>query len=122
MNHLNCEQYLFRPPFVLAVAALMAAAPTSAPTGHRAYTALIAAPVYHGVFNRLLKKYVNGWGLNNYPGLKADQKEFDQYLELLSKNPPTASAGKADQPAYWLNAYTAYPIKPILKYYPLQEH
>jgi len=112
MNRLNRKQRRFLPLLALAVASLGASAtPAAAPA---------AAPVDHSAFDRVLKKYVNGQGLVNYKALKADPKEFNQYLELLSKNPPTGRAGKADQMAYWMNAYNAYTIKLILEHYPLK--
>ena len=47
-----------------------------------------AAPVDHSAFDKLLKKYVNDKGLVDYKGFKSDGKCCDQYLDMLSKNPP----------------------------------
>ncbi|WP_277236607.1 DUF547 domain-containing protein [Hymenobacter sp. YC55] len=91
--------------------ALAAAGPTTAP---------VAEPVDHSAFDKLLKKYVNDQGLVNYKAWKNDQAAFNQYLALLSKNPPTASWSKAEQMAYWINAYNAYTIRLILDHYPVQ--
>ena len=91
-------------------AARPAAGTLTAPTG----------TVDHGAFDRLLKKYVNAQGLVNYKGLKADQAALNQYLALLSKNPPAATAPKAEQMAFWINAYNAYTIRLILDHYPLK--
>ena len=83
--------------------------------------AVAAGPVVdHGSYDRLLKKYVTDKGLVNYKGFKADEKEFNQYLALLSKNPPAANWSKAEQMAYWINAYNAYTIRLILDHYPVQ--
>lgn len=89
---------------------LPAASPLDAPT----------ATVDHSAYDRLLKKYVNAQGLVDYKGLKADQTAFNQYLALLSKNPPAATAPKAEQMAFWINAYNAYTIRLILDHYPLK--
>lgn len=78
------------------------------------------APVDHGDFDRLLKKYVDEKGLVNYKGFKSDEKAFNQYLDLLSKNPPTDKTPKNEQMAYWINAYNAYTIRLILDHYPLK--
>ncbi|MBC6698431.1 DUF547 domain-containing protein [Hymenobacter sp. BT190] len=78
-----------------------------------------AAPDHSG-FDKLLKKHVNSKGQVNYKGFKADQKEFNQYLTLLSKNAPTAAWSKQEQMAYWINAYNAYTIRLILDHYPVQ--
>jgi Protein of unknown function, DUF547 len=79
-----------------------------------------AAPVDHSTYDRLLRKYVSDKGLVNYKAWKGDQKELNQYLDLLSKNPPGANWSKAEQMAYWINAYNAYTIKLILNHYPVE--
>ncbi|TAE28628.1 MAG: DUF547 domain-containing protein [Cytophagales bacterium] len=83
---------------------------------------LASAPlnVDHSGFDRLLKKYVNDKGMVNYKGFKKDEKEFDAYLDLLSKNPPTDQWSKNDQVAFWINAYNAYTIRLILDHYPVK--
>ncbi len=95
-------------------------APEVAPGAGRASVGLLAPPVDHSAYDRLLKKHVNENGLVNYKGFKADQKEFDQYLDLLSKNPPAKSWSKNEQMAYWINAYNAYTIRLVLNHYPVQ--
>jgi Protein of unknown function, DUF547 len=67
-----------------------------------------------------LKKHVNEQGMVNYKGFKKDEKEFNAYLDLLSKNPPADKWSKDEQLAYWINAYNAYTIRLILDYYPLK--
>ena len=80
-----------------------------------------AASVDHGAFDRLLKKHVNTRGLVDYKGIKADEKELNQYLDLLSKNPPSAgNLSKNEAMAYWINAYNAYTIRLILDHYPVK--
>ena len=96
----------------------LSASPT--PSHPTAVSAVAAAPVDHSAFDKLLKKYVNDKGMVNYKGLKADQKEFNSYLNMLSKNPPAASWSKQEQMAYWINAYNAYTIRLILDHYPLK--
>nr|WP_293837481.1 DUF547 domain-containing protein [uncultured Arsenicibacter sp.] len=78
------------------------------------------AAVDHSAYDRLLKKYVNEKGLVNYKGFKSDEKVFNDYLAMLSKNPPAASWSKNEQMAYWINAYNAYTIRLILDHYPLK--
>ena len=79
-----------------------------------------AAPVDHSTFDKLLKKYVNDKGLVNYKGFKSDVKVLDQYLDMLSKNPPASSWSKNEQMAYWINAYNAFTIKDVVKHYPIE--
>ncbi|WP_072053012.1 DUF547 domain-containing protein [Hymenobacter terrenus] len=85
-----------------------------------AVTPPAAVGIDHSAYDKLLKKYVNDKGLVNYKGFKADEKTFDQYLDLLNKNPPAASWSKGQQMAYWINAYNAYTIRLILNHYPVQ--
>ncbi|WP_082685249.1 DUF547 domain-containing protein [Hymenobacter sedentarius] len=87
---------------------------------HKALASHAATAVDHSAYDRLLKKYVNEKGLVNYKGLMADQKDFNRYLDLLSKNPPAASWSKHEQMAYWINAYNAYTMRLVLDHYPVQ--
>lgn len=120
MNHL-----LKIPRLILLTTAAIAAAPTAfgvppAAAPRAPAAALAGALVDHGAYDKLLKKYVNDQGLVNYKGFKADQPALTQYLALLSKTPPAASWPKADQMAYWINAYNAYTIQLILTHYPVK--
>ncbi len=85
-----------------------------------AFKSTTVGPIDHSGYDRLLKKYVNEKGQVNYKGFKADEKEFNQYLDLLSKNPPAANWSKNEQMAYWINAYNAYTIRLILDHYPVK--
>ncbi|GAB2595094.1 DUF547 domain-containing protein [Spirosoma areae] len=85
-----------------------------------AFTNVDTAPVDHSSYDRLLKKYVNEKGLVNYKGFKSEEKAFNQYLDMLSKNAPAASWSKNEQMAYWINAYNAYTIRLILDHYPVK--
>lgn len=122
MNNLKTATRRFLPLLLAATLAALTAlgAPAPASAGRRAPAAPTAGPVDHSAFDRLLKKHVNGQGLVSYKGFQADEKEFNQYLALLSKNPPAAGLGKADQMAYWINAYNAFTIRLILDHYPLK--
>ena len=85
-----------------------------------AFTHTGTAPVDHSAYDKLLKKYVNEKGLVNYKGFKSEEKVFNQYLDMLSKNAPATSWSKSEQMAYWINAYNAYTIRLILDHYPLK--
>ena len=103
------------------LSALAITGPGPNPVPAPAYAAAATgALVDHSAYDQLLKKYVNAQGLVNYKGLKADEKAFNQYLELLSKNPPAADWSRGDQMAYWINAYNAYTIRLVLNYYPIK--
>ena len=113
---------LFTAAWLLGSApALTAFAGPKVPLATPAARATVApAAVDHSAYDKLLKKYVSSKGLVNYKGLKADEKALDQYLAILSKNPPAASWSKPEQMAFWINAYNAYTIRLILDHYPLK--
>lgn len=78
------------------------------------------SPPSHEPFTRLLKSHVTNTGKVNYRGFIKDSIEFSKYLKRLSDNPPQKSWNKNDQMAYWINAYNAFTIKLIMKYYPVK--
>ncbi len=70
----------------------------------------------HGLFDRLLKKYVRN-GVVEYQGFKQEEAVLDEYLKLLEAVPPdrlTTQEGFA----FYINAYNAWTIKLILSGYP----
>lgn len=75
----------------------------------------------HEVFDALLKKNVSSEGKVNYKGFIKDSVVLNQYLNQLSKSRPNEKTWtKQEQMAYWINAYNAFTIKLILKYYPIK--
>jgi len=75
----------------------------------------------HEAFDALLKKYVSAEGKVNYRGFIKDSVNLNYYLNLLSKTPPDVKTwSKEEQMAYWINAYNAFTIKLIIKYYPIK--
>jgi Protein of unknown function, DUF547 len=74
----------------------------------------------HEIYDRLLKKHVTADGKVNYKSFSKDSVELNKYLKLLSVSPPDAKTwSRYEQMAYWINAYNAFTIKLILKYYPV---
>ena len=108
----------------LAAAGLAAAAvllPGLNPVPTPTYAVPATSPVAdHSAFDQLLRRHVNAQGLVDYEGFKTDEAAFNDYLALLSHHPPAASWPRADQLAYWLNAYNAYTIRLILNHYPVR--
>jgi Protein of unknown function, DUF547 len=75
----------------------------------------------HELFDALLKKHVSVTGKVNYKGFIKDTVALNQYLNLLSKTPPDEKTWtRQEQMAYWINAYNAFTIKLITKYYPVK--
>jgi len=78
------------------------------------------APPSNEIYTRLLKRNVNNMGRVDYKGFIRDSVELDKYLKLLSDHPPQKSWSRNEQMAYWINAYNAFTIKLITKYYPIK--
>ncbi len=75
----------------------------------------------HEIWNNLLKKNVTADGKVNYKGFIKDSVEFNKYLKLLTNNPPNEKTWSVnEQKAFWINAYNAFTIKLIAKYYPIK--
>ncbi len=75
----------------------------------------------HRLWDSLLKKYCDDRGFVNYRAWKAsptDVGQLDKYLAQLSTANPALNANKANQFAYWINAYNAVTVKGILREYP----
>jgi len=77
-------------------------------------------PPSHADFTRLLKKNVSEQGKVNYQGFIKDSVELNKYIKLLSANPPQKNWSRNEQMAYWINAYNAFTIKLVTKYYPIK--
>ncbi len=75
----------------------------------------------HEILDKLLKKNVTADGKVNYKAFVKDSIELNKYLLLISANPPDEKSwSRYEQMAYWINAYNAYTIKLIIKYYPIK--
>jgi Protein of unknown function, DUF547 len=73
------------------------------------------------IYDRLLKKHVSADGKVDYQGFVRDTLELNKYLRLLSTHPPIESTwSESEQMAYWINAYNAFTIKLITRYYPIK--
>lgn len=81
---------------------------------------LVAAPPSHTSWDNLLKKNVSADGKVNYKAFIRDSVELNKYLKLLSDNPPAAGWAPNQEKAFWINAYNAFTIKLIIKYYPVK--
>jgi hypothetical protein len=78
-------------------------------------------PPSHQIFNRLLSKNVSAAGNVNYRAFIKDSVELNKYLFLLSHTPPDEKTwSKKEQQVYWINAYNAFTIQLVMKYYPIK--
>lgn len=75
----------------------------------------------HEIWNTLLKKNVSADGKVNYKVFIKDSVELNKYLKILSENAPNEKTWTVnEQKAYWINAYNAFTVKLITKYYPIK--
>ncbi len=75
----------------------------------------------HSPYDRVLKQYVHN-GLVDYRGLKAHPEDLHIYLKQLETLDPEIYQhwSRADQIAFWINAYNAITLEGILRHYPIQ--
>jgi len=77
--------------------------------------------INHQSYNQLLQTFVNDRGQVNYGAWKNNQaavQALDAYLATLSRANPQLGSQRANQLAFWINAYNAVTIKGILREYP----
>lgn len=72
----------------------------------------------HSLYNAVLKRHVKGDKVD-YKSLKAD-KDFQTYLDQLSKANPDALPSREEKIAFWINAYNAFTLKLIIDNYPVK--
>lgn len=76
--------------------------------------------INHEEWSTLLAKYVDKQGNVDYQAFQEEEQKLNQYLDLLSQNPPGADQSQNQQLTYWINAYNAFTVKLILNHYPLK--
>jgi hypothetical protein len=78
-------------------------------------------PPSHEIYDRLLKKYVTADGKVNYKAFIKDSVELNKYLAIISATTPDEKTwSKNEQMVFWINAYNAFTIKLVTKYYPIK--
>jgi len=84
--------------------------------------AVAAAFGQHETWDRVVKKHVNAVGEVNYAALKTDRADLDAYVKWLGEvspeNQPAQFPSKADELAYYINAYNGFTTAGVVKGYP----
>lgn len=84
--------------------------------------AAAAASGQHETWDRVVKKHVSAIGEVNYGALKTDHADLDAYVKWLGEvspqKQPTDFPTKADELAYYINAYNAFTTAGVVKGYP----
>jgi hypothetical protein len=84
-------------------------------------TILKATAPSHDAWDKLLKAHVTAEGKVDYKGFIKDSVALNAYLKTLSDNPPDTNKWTInEQKAFWINAYNAFTIKLVTKYYPIK--
>jgi Protein of unknown function, DUF547 len=80
-----------------------------------------AKPIAHEQWDVLLKKYVKPDGFVQYKAWIQDSASLNRYLDLVrSAHPNDKNWSRAEQMAYWINAYNAFTVQLILRNYPVE--
>jgi hypothetical protein len=90
-------------------------------TGENKKVANSVEPPSHALWTDLLQKHVQSDGLVNYRGFQEDSVQLKMYLNALKNScPEEGSWSQEEQLAFWINAYNAYTIDLIIRYYPVE--
>ena len=77
--------------------------------------------VNHQSWDALLQQYVSPQGRIDYQGFQKDQSKLEAYIESLAQSTETINTQtKAQQLAFWINAYNACTVKLICDNLPLE--
>lgn len=76
----------------------------------------------HEVWDRVVKKHVSAIGEVNYGALQSGRADLDAYVKWLGEvspeNQPARFPSKADELAYYINAYNAFTTAGVVNAYP----
>ena len=92
----------------LAAATLAAAAPSAPPAG------ATAGPFSHAALDTVLTRFVHGERVD-YGGLSRDRGALDRYLAAVATADP-GPWGRAEQIAFWIDAYDAGVLAGVLRH------
>lgn len=73
----------------------------------------------HQIWDALVHQFVDDYGFVDYKGFKEAENQLDEYLNLITHNPPQSSWSNHQKLAYWINAYNAFTVKLIMNNYGL---
>jgi len=68
----------------------------------------------------ILSTYVDGNGLVNYDGLKANRDVLDSFIKSQIESAVIDSLSDNEKKAFWINAYNALTMRLIVDHYPLK--
>jgi len=72
----------------------------------------------HAALDRILDVYVRD-GLVYYAALRTERANLDRYVGSLERPDWLSGASRADQQAFWINAYNALVLRTVINAYPI---
>jgi len=79
--------------------------------------------ITHADLDAVLRRFVNAHGRVDYHGLQRDPGQLERYYLWVTEespdNAPSRFPTRADELAYWINAYNAAVLTTVLRYYPI---
>jgi Protein of unknown function, DUF547 len=105
--------------FALSLLAIVVAGATLLAGQQAQYTPAPGAELLHRPLDQMLDVNVRD-GLVYYRALKGDRGRLDRYIASLNVTPATYQGfSKAQQMAFWVNAYNAFVLATVINHYPL---
>ena len=79
-------------------------------------------PLTYKNYQYVLKTYVDSRGMVDYPALKANRRELDDFVRSMGSLNPGAFKqwDSKEKIAFWINAYNALTLKVIIDHYPIK--
>jgi Protein of unknown function, DUF547 len=104
----------------LVTSSLTAAAFAAASAPRQQFTPAPGAELLHRPLDQILDVNVRD-GLVYYRALKGERGRLDRYVASLNVTPATYQGwSKAQQMAFWVNAYNAFVLQTVINHYPLK--
>ena len=105
---------------LLAASTLNAAAFAKASAPRQQFTPAPGAELLHRPLDQILDVNVRD-GLVYYRALKGERGRLDRYVASLNVAPATYQGwSKAQQMAFWVNAYNAFVLQTVINHYPMK--
>lgn len=103
-----------------AASTLNAAAVADASSPRQQFTPAPGAELLHRPLDQILDVNVRD-GLVYYRALKGERGRLDRYVASLNVTPATYQGwSKAQQMAFWVNAYNAFVLQTVINHYPMK--
>jgi hypothetical protein len=105
---------------LLVTSTLTAAAFAEASAPRQQFTPAPGAELLHRPLDQILDVNVRD-GLVYYRALKGERGRLDRYVASLNVTPATYQGwSKAQQMAFWVNAYNAFVLQTVINHYPMK--